>query len=274
MTDEEKVTRLWNTVKNFNMAVSGLNLNGGFPELPKDRPQDLSEQLRILEHAHESFSLRGDGNVSVAGSMKHGFAINVKCAQAAATTGGLPIGGGGPVDCCNREITEINTMTLTGTFTVECPEPPCSGSCSFSRTWTRIPHTETFNDAFDQFWLWTENPPGSCNNLSSVFNQGDFLSPTAVCHDDASGLNGGVNLNEFTIFPDVGDTFNIVMQFQVTANGSSPGCVVGSCNDYSEEFTIPVTACNVSALLGDRVFTKACSSSGCNFNIEGHVIFA
>jgi hypothetical protein len=86
MTDEERVAVLWNRVKDFNVVVSGLNLSGGFPQLPKDRPQGLEEQLKVLEHAHANFSLSGDANVSVEGSMKHGFAINVTCAAAAPVT--------------------------------------------------------------------------------------------------------------------------------------------------------------------------------------------
>ncbi len=169
--------------------------------------------------------------------------------------------------CCNREVTEISTMTLHGTFTMDCGLG--LKACEFNRTWTRIDHTVPFNDVDDQFWFWLANDPGTCNNMQAVFNQPDFLHPTAVCQD--LPLTASVDLNEFLIFPGVGDTFDIVMQFFVAASNVDTGA---QCNGNSTEFDIPVTACDVSGLLGDRVFTKACDNLTCHFEIEGHVIFA
>ncbi len=144
------------------------------------------------------------------------------------------------------------------------------GGCSFSRTWTRINNAVAFTEGMDQFKLYTDG----CNTLSAIFNQDDFLSPTGTCQDLSVGLAGAVNLNEFIAFPGAGDTFNILMQIFVTLGRLSGSCLDGTCNGHSTEFNIPVTACDVSPLIGDRDFTKTCTTAGCTLTIEGHVIFA
>lgn len=232
------------------------------------------DRLTELEKLFNNFNIATQDGITVHGDLHRGYAIHA--VTASSTSVGFPPSPPPPppVDCCNREITEISTMTLSGTATVSCGGS-CEGGCSFSRTWTRIPSTEPFNDIDDQFWLYTQNPSGSCNSMIVFFNQPDFLHPTATCQDESIGLNGSVDLNEFTIFPAAGDEFDIVMQFFAAIARLSGTCFDASCNGYSVEETIHVTACDVSPLLGDHVFTKHCDTAGgCSLDIEGHVIFA
>lgn len=97
MTNEERVARLEKTVKEFNVVVSGVNVQGGFQELKSQ--VTLEERVTHLEQLHNEFTIRGSDGTTVEGSFRTGFAVNHTCPKQAATTGQIPIGGGTPAGC-------------------------------------------------------------------------------------------------------------------------------------------------------------------------------
>ncbi len=221
-------------------------------------------QLEEIEKRFDKFQISASPDITIAGSIHQGYALNIPTCEAQEAESPPP------VDCCNREVTEISTMTLSANVSADCGVD-CTGGCSISRTWHRIPHTVAHTPGMDEFWLWTEDP--GCNMLVEFF-QDDFLHPTATCVDTGAGLAGSVDLNQFQIFPSGGHNFDILMQFFVALSRISGTCLDGDCNGFSDPFDIPVTACDVSALRGNRVFSKTCTTGMCTLTIEGHVVFA
>src|ERR1044071_58015 len=91
MTNEERIANLEKIVREFNLAVAGANIQGGFPEMPTLPPSaSLEQKLERLENAHKEFSIRGGVNVNVEGSLQHGFTINLKCPETSQGTSTLP----------------------------------------------------------------------------------------------------------------------------------------------------------------------------------------
>ena len=75
MTDEERVAKLEKSVQAFRLVLQGIDqVSGGFGEFKKQNT--LEERLQHLEKLHEEFVIRGNG---VAGSLKEGFIVNIKC---------------------------------------------------------------------------------------------------------------------------------------------------------------------------------------------------
>lgn len=152
-------------------------------------------------------------------------------------------------DCCNRDVTEISTMTITGDFimTVVGFE---TDSCSFSVTWTRIPHADSFDPDLRQFKLYFGELP-TCQ-LFSEFSQPDFVAPTGTC--DSCGVAdcilGSTQLEELMV-----SGSNLLLKFR---SDTSETALSQGCSVESDEIAIPFTSCDVSALLGTYTISNHC----------------
>lgn len=251
-----------------------------------DQEEDDIEIDRRIRRAHERLkrmtmvgfpqineTFGCQDTLHVEGGFDTGWAINyIDCGKQKAREGPPPP----PPDCCNRDVDEISTVTITGDFTMTVVGFE-TDSCSFTKTWTRIPHTDAFDGVTSQFYLYFGDLP-TCQ-LFVLFNDpiiGHDL-PSDDCSNSGSAdtVFGSLTMTEFMVFPIDFEHGTIHWQFTVD---SSESALSQSCSVTSAEFIIPYTSCDVSALLGTETVSNHCDTMPFGFevifDITGSVIFA
>lgn len=104
MTDEERIRKLENTVRNFKLIVNGTDqIQGGFPRLRKG--ESLEQRVQNLEQAFGGFSVQVGLGATIDGSIENGYALNFDCALAGGGGGAPPISVCPPPNPCTADVT-------------------------------------------------------------------------------------------------------------------------------------------------------------------------
>jgi len=170
-----------------------------------------------------------------------------------------------PADCCDRDVTEINTLTLVGSFSMTGAD---TASCTFTTIWTRIPNANSF-DGSNQFKLYFGALP-TCQ-LFAIFSDAFGLE---LPQSDCSGAGafdtifGSIRIEQFLVNMGTG---NVTLQFTVNSSESAAG---NSCAVDSGNILLPFTSCDVSGLAGTHTITNHCVDAFFTFDISGSVIIA
>lgn len=139
MTDEERVSKLEKRVRNFNLVVNGVNIEGGFGDLKPGA--SLEERLANLEKLHDNFRIVGGANTTVEGSFRSGYAICSTCNDGGGVSDNPIVINPPPPSatgaCCDGSdcsvITEAACDDIGGDYQgddTDCDPNPCAtGAC-------------------------------------------------------------------------------------------------------------------------------------------------
>lgn len=162
MTDEERLSKLESTIRNFRLVTNGTDqIQGGFAKLP-DKSSDIFQRLSNVEKSFKDFKISGGNGVNVEGSIHKGFCVTIDKQTICGESTLVPITGA----CCIGEscviTTEEDCTNAGGTYqgdNVSCDPDPCAaGTCNISVT---ASGTMTIDGTCDSGISFTTDTPAS-----------------------------------------------------------------------------------------------------------------
>ncbi len=207
-----------------------------------DEPS-MSGQLSELEKIHENFRIVGGSNVTVEGSLKHGFAICSTCPGEDQGVSTLPVNVTNTAfgACCFPDgscgVTNSSACTLSGgTYQgdgTDCDPNPCGGACCHGGICTQESEAGCADLSGTYFGVGSDCMDQDCTQGACCFNCDCYLvdAPGTDCTDVGGDYHGdGTTCSPDNPCPtNIPKTVDVTMHFHGTIeNGTVDVTISGS----------------------------------------------